>query len=84
MQQEPHFELNNGARMPRLSLMLVIYCPFLYTFHKCRPPMQQEPHFELNNGARMLAWASFSLYTEHSFILLINVVLLCSKSPTLS
>jgi hypothetical protein len=53
MQQEPHFELKNGARMPRLDLMLVIYCTFLYTLDKCRPPMQQEPHFELNNGARM-------------------------------
>jgi hypothetical protein len=53
MQQEPHFELNNGARMPQLGLVLVIYCTFLYTLDKCRPLMQQEPHFELTNGARM-------------------------------
>jgi hypothetical protein len=45
MQQEPPFELNNGARMPRLRLMLVISCTFLYTLDKCRPPMQLEPHF---------------------------------------
>jgi hypothetical protein len=54
MQQEPHFELNLGARMSRLGLLLVIYCTFLYTLDKCRPLMQQEPYFELYNGGRML------------------------------
>ncbi len=53
MQQEPHLELNNGARIPCLGVMLLIYCTFVYTIDKCRPLMQQEPHFELNNGARM-------------------------------
>ncbi len=53
MQQEPHLQLNSGARMPRLGLLLVMYCTFLYTLDKCRPPVQQEPYFELNNGARM-------------------------------
>jgi hypothetical protein len=54
MQQEPYFKLNNGARMPRLGLMLIMYCTFLYTLDKYRPLMQQEPHFELNNGAQIL------------------------------
>jgi hypothetical protein len=49
----PHFELNNGAKMPRRGLLLVTYSTFLYNLDKCRPLLQQEPHFELNNGARM-------------------------------
>jgi hypothetical protein len=63
MQQEPHFELNNGARIPRLVLSLVIYCTFLYTLDKCRPLMQQEPHFELVGGRPMTTFFSILSYS---------------------